>query len=55
MTLYYSVRERKRRLTIVINNYEYIDPEDKVKNFVFWTETQVDKLPQLLEVLKKIK
>lgn len=51
MTLSYFVYERKRRLTIKLNDYD----ESTIKNYTFWTESQVDKIPNLLEVLKLIK
>ena len=51
MTLYYFVYEKKRRLTIKLNSYD----DSEFKNYTFWTETQVDKIPRLLEILKIIK
>lgn len=51
MTLSYFVHEKKRRLTIKLNSYD----DSELKNYTFWTETQVDKIPRLLEVLKLIK
>ena len=51
MTLSYFVYERKRRLTIKLNSYD----DSEFKNYTFWTETQVDKIPRLLEILKIIK
>ncbi|SFN61214.1 hypothetical protein SAMN04487989_10213 [Bizionia echini] len=51
MTLSYFVHEKNRRLTIKLNSYD----DDPIKNYTFWTETQVDKIPRLLEILKKIK
>jgi len=51
MTLSYFVYEKKRRLTIKLNDYD----DSEIKNYTFWTETQVDKIPRLLEVLKLIK
>ena len=51
MTLSYFVYEKKRRLTIQINSYNDSD----FKNYTFWTETQVNKIPRLLEILKIIK
>lgn len=51
MTLSYFVYERKRRLTIKLNSYD----DSEYKNYTFWTETQVDKIPRLLEILKIIK
>jgi hypothetical protein len=51
MTLLYFVHEKKRRLTIKLNSYD----DSEFKNYTFWTETQVDKIPRLLEILKIIK
>lgn len=51
MTLAYFVYGKKRRLTIKLNDYD----NGEFKNYTFWTETQVDKIPRLLEVLKVIK
>jgi hypothetical protein len=34
-----------------LNNYE----KEGQLNYYFWTETQVDRIPDLLAVLKKIK
>lgn len=51
MTLSYFVYEKKRRLTIKLNSYDDSD----FKNYTFWTETQVKKIPKLLDVLKIIK
>jgi hypothetical protein len=51
VTLSYFVYEKKRRLTIKLNDYD----DSEIKNYTFWTETQVDKIPNLLEVLKLIK
>ncbi|MEO7978930.1 hypothetical protein [Flavobacterium sp.] len=51
MTMYYFVIEKTRRITIKLNSYD----NDKILNYTFWTETQVDKIPKLLTVLKKIK
>lgn len=51
MTLSYFVYEKKRRLTIKLNSYD----DSEFKNYTFWTETQVDKIPRLLEILKIIK
>lgn len=51
MTLYYFVYEKTRRLTIKLNSYD----DSEFKNYTFWTETQVDKIPRLLEILKIIK
>ena len=51
MTLSYLITERRKRLSIILNSYD----NDVVPNYFFWTETQVTKIPDLLEVLKKIK
>lgn len=51
MTLSYFVYEKTRRLTIKLNSYD----DSEFKNYTFWTETQVDKIPRLLEILKLIK
>ena len=51
MTLSYFVYEKERKISIKLNSYD----DDKILNYTFWTETQVDKIPKLLAVLKKIK
>ncbi len=51
MTLTYYIYEKRRRLTIKLNVYD----DSKFNNYTFWTETQVSKIPRLLEVLKIIK
>ncbi len=51
MTLSYFVYEKDRRLTIKLNSYD----DSEFKNYTFWTETQVDKIPRLLEILKIIR
>lgn len=51
MTLSYFIYEKKRRLTIKLNSYD----DSEFKNYTFWTETQVNKIPRLLEILKIIK
>ena len=51
MTLSYFVYEKARKISIKMNSYD----NDKALNYTFWTETQVDKIPKLLKVLKKIK
>ncbi|WP_136668313.1 hypothetical protein [Flavobacterium sp. H122] len=51
MTFSYFVYEKVRKITIKLNSYD----NDKILNYTFWTETQVDKIPRLLTVLKKIK
>ncbi len=42
---------KKRRITIKLNDYD----DSEFKNYTFWTETQVDKIPNLLKVLKTLK
>jgi hypothetical protein len=51
MTFSYIVDEKRKRISIWLNNYE----KEGQTNYSFWTETQVDKIPDLLKVLKKIK
>lgn len=51
MTFSYFVLEKGRKITIKLNSYD----NDKFLNYTFWTETQVDKIPKLLTVLKAIK
>ena len=51
MTFSYIVDEKRKRISIWINNYE----KEGQLNYYFWTETQVNKIPELLEVLKSIK
>ena len=51
MTLSYFVYEKRSRLTIKLNSYD----DSEIDNYTFWTETQTDKIPRLLEVLKLIK
>ena len=51
MTFSYLVDEREKRISISLNNYE----KEGQLNYYFWTETQVNKIPDLLVVLKKIK
>lgn len=50
MTFSYFVYEKDKKITIKLNSYD--NPE--ILNYTFWTETQVDKIPKLLEVLKKM-
>lgn len=52
MTLNFKVFNKDRRLTINLNSY---DEDDELDIYTFWTETQVDKIPNLLKILKKIK
>lgn len=51
MTFSYIVDEKRKRISIWLNNYE----KEGQANYYFWTETQVDKIEDLLIVLKKIK
>ena len=51
MTLYYFIYEKRRRLTIKLNEFD----NSEIINHTFWTETQVDKIPRLLEILKIIR
>lgn len=51
VTFSYLVDEKRKRISITLNNYD----NDGIPNYYFWTETQVNKIPNLLEVLKKIK
>jgi len=51
MTFSYLVDEKRKRISITLNNYD----NDGIPNYYFWTETQVNRIPNLLEVLKKIK
>jgi hypothetical protein len=50
MTFSYLVDEKRKRISIWLNNYE----REGQLNYSFWTETQVDKIPDLLKVLKMI-
>ncbi len=51
MTFSYLVDEKEKRISISLNNYE----KEGQLNYYFWTETQVNKIPELLKVLKLIK
>lgn len=51
MTLSYFIHNKRKRLTIKLNNYD----DCFCENYTFWTESQVDKIPRLLKVLKIIK
>ena len=46
LTLKFLIHEKRQRLTIEINDSD---------GQPFWTETQVDKFPKLLPMLKKVK
>lgn len=50
ITFKYMVDEKRRRLSIILNNYV-----DSGYPFHFWTEARVDKIPELLPVLKDIR
>lgn len=50
MTFKYMVDEKRRRLSIILNNYA-----DNGYPFHFWTEARVDKIADLLPVLKDIR
>jgi hypothetical protein len=51
VTLSYFIYEKRRRLTISLNSYD----DSVFKNYTFWTESKVDRIPKLLDVLKIIK
>ncbi|SIN95428.1 hypothetical protein SAMN05421769_1356 [Chryseobacterium scophthalmum] len=46
----FYIEKNTRRISIYLKDYGVIDNEH-----YFWTESQVNKIPELLEVLKKIK
>lgn len=50
ITFRYMVDEKRRRLSILLNNYQ-----DAGYPFHFWTEARVDKIAELLPVLKDIR
>jgi hypothetical protein len=51
MTLSYMINERQKRISITLNNYTKAgDPK-----YYFWTESQINNISNLLQVLKKIK
>ena len=50
ITFKYMVDEKRRRLSIILNNYN-----DVGYPFHFWTEARVDKIAELLPVLKDIR
>ena len=52
LTLIFLIDEKRRRLTIRLNNYE---PDGLIKSYDFWTESKVDSFPAVLEILKKVK
>ena len=49
--LSYLIDEKKRRISIKLKRYD----DYRYQNNTFWTETQVDKINGLLDVLKVIK
>ena len=51
MTFSYIVDEKRKRISVWLNNYE----KEGQANYYFWTESQVDEIPKLLKVLKNIK
>ncbi len=51
ITLSYIIDEKRRRLTISLNNYK----EKTELSTEFWTEAKVDNFPDLLDILKKVK
>lgn len=51
MTFSYIVDEKRKRISIWLNNYD----KGGLANFSFWTESKVDQIPELLKVLKTIK
>jgi hypothetical protein len=51
MKLSFMVNERKRRISIWLNNYG----NDKGSKYYFWTESQINNINYLLMVLKRIK
>ena len=51
MKLSYLIDENRKRLSISLNSYD----NDETPNYYFWTETQSNKIPKLLDVLKIIK
>ncbi len=46
MTLKFLIREKTRRLTISLNNVDFIE---------FWTESRADNIGELLPILKSVK
>ena len=50
MSFRFYIEEKNRRISIYLKDYGVIDNEH-----YFWTESQVNKIPNLLEVLKQIK
>ena len=50
MTFKFHIEKNSRRISIYLKDFGVVDNEH-----YFWTESQVDKIPQLIEMLKKIK
>jgi hypothetical protein len=53
LTLKYLIDEKRRRLTISMNNYDF--SEINSEYFEFWTETKVDNFDDLIPILKAVK
>jgi hypothetical protein len=53
LTFKFLVDEKRRRLTISINNYDFTEVNNS--SFEFWTESKVDNLDGLLPILKAVK
>jgi hypothetical protein len=53
LTFKYLVDEKRRRLTVSINNYDYNEVNNRY--FEFWTEARVDNIEELLPILKSVK
>ena len=49
LTLSFSIEDNKRRLSIYLKDYGIIDYQH-----YFWTQSQVNKIPELINVLKQI-
>jgi hypothetical protein len=53
LTFKYLIDEKRRRLTISMNNYDF--SEINSEYFEFWTEAKVDNLDELIPTLKAVK
>jgi|JI10StandDraft_1071094.scaffolds.fasta_scaffold145014_2 hypothetical protein len=53
LTFKFLVDEKRRRLTISINNYDFTEVNNSY--FEFWTEAKVDNIDELLPILKAVK
>ena len=51
MKLSFMVNERQKRISIWLNNYEKVDGSE----YYFWTESQINNITYLLQILKRIK